>query len=106
MGGTRPVKTSAYLVVAAIAAIVLAAGGLGYLVTTFLFAFSGGQYRMVGVVNLVALLVIVIGAAVGAVTWRLRSRGAAVLYTAIVTGVAWVAAVIAEWLMSFSLGAA
>ncbi|SRR6266446_2392986 len=105
MSNTQPAKTSVYLLVAAIGLIVLSAGAFGYLVTTFLFAFSGGQYRMVAVVNLVALVVVGLGSIAAAVAWRLRSPAAAVRWTAIATVGGWVAAVIAEWLISFSLGA-
>jgi hypothetical protein len=91
--------------IVAIAAIVLPAAGAGYLVTTFLFAFSGGQNRMVAVVNVGALAVIGLDVLVAAVTWRLRSPTAAIKWTAIATGVGWVAVVIAEWLISFRLGA-
>src|SRR5256885_8528870 len=98
-------KTPAYLWVIALAGIVLAPGAFGYLATTFLFAFSGGQYRMIAVVNVVALVVVALGAVVAALAWRLRSAAAAVILTAIVTGAGWVAAVIGEWLLSFRLGA-
>ena len=105
---TKPGKNQipAIGAIAAIAAIVLPAAGFGYLVTTFLFAFSGGQSRMVAVVNLGALAVIGFGVLVAAVTWILRSPLAAIIWTAIATGVGWVAVVIAEWLISFQLGAA
>ena len=96
MGDPRPAKTSAVPLLIAIALIVVSAGGFGYLVTTFLFAFSGGQYRMVAVVNVVALMVVALGAGAAAVSWR----------TAIATGIGWVTAIVAEWLISFSLGAA
>ena len=105
MSKTRPASPPVPIALLAIGAIVLIPGGVGYLVTTFLFAFSGGQYRMVGVVNLFALGVIVVGlvAAVGA--WLLRSRVAAIKWAVITTGVGWAVAVIAEWLVSFQLGA-
>ena len=105
MSDTGPAKTSGLLTTVAIATIVLLAAGVGYLLTTFLFAFSGGQYRMVAVVNLGALSVIGLDVLVAAVTWRLRSRAAAIRWTATATGVGWVAAVIAEWVISFWLGA-
>ncbi len=88
----------------ALAAILLPSAGFGYLVTTFLFAFSGGQYRMVTVVTFGALAVIGLGVLVAVLTWRLRSPAAAIKWTAIATGAGWVAAVIAEWLISFGLG--
>ncbi len=105
MGGTGPARTSAALSIVAIAAIVLPAAGVGYLATTFLFAFSGGQYRMVAVVNLGALAVIGLDVLVAAATWILRSPADAFKWTAITTGAGWVAAVISEWLISFWLGA-
>jgi len=105
MGDTGPARTSTPLGIVAIAMIVLGVAAVGYLVTTFLFAFSGGQYRMVAVVNLGAVAVISLGVLVAAVTWIVRSSGEAIKWTAIATGGGWVAALIAEWLISFSLGA-
>ena len=91
--------------VAAVAVIVLFSSAVGYLLTTFLFAFSGGQYRMVRVVNLGALIVIAVLIVVAVVAWLVRSPAAAIKWTAIATGVAWLVAVIVEWVISFSLGA-
>ena len=105
MGDTGPARTSAPLGIVAIAGIVLGVAAVGYLVTTFLFAFSGGQYRMVAVVNLGAVAVISLGVLVAAVKWIVRSSAEAIKWTAIATGGGWVAALIAEWLFSFSLGA-
>ena len=105
MNTSRPTAKQRLLWAAVIATFVLVAAGFGYLVTTFLFAFSGGQYRMVTVVNIGALLVAALGLVVAAVTWRLRSPGAAVASTVVATGAAWVAVVIVEWILSFSLGA-
>ena len=106
MNDRQPARAPVYLLAAVLVLIVLATGAVGYLVTTFLFAFSGGQFRMVAVVNAAALIVIAVAIAVGAVTWKLRSPAAAVASTAIATGVGWAIAVLAEWLISFSLGAA
>ncbi len=89
----------------AIAALVIVPGGFFYLVTTFLFAFSGGQYRMVAVVNGGALIVIAAGVAAAVIMWRLRSPVSAVKWSAAVTSVGWITAIVAEWLLSFSLGA-
>jgi len=89
----------------AIGAIVAIAGGFGYVVTTFLFAFSGGQYRMVGVVNIFALGVIAVGLLAAVAGWWLRSRWAAITSAGIATGIGWAVALIAEWLVSFQLGA-
>jgi hypothetical protein len=105
MGDTGRARTSPLLAVVAIALIVLSAAGVGYLVTTFLFAFSGGQYRMVAVVNAGALIVVGLGVLAGVGMWLFKSPAAAIKWTAIVTGVGWVAAVIAEWFISFTLGA-
>lgn len=88
----------------AIAVVVMAAGAFGYLVTTFLFAFSGGQSRMVAVVNLVALAVVVSSLVVAAVAWILRSPTQALKWTLIVSGGGWVAAIAIEFVLSFSLG--
>src|SRR2546423_11525259 len=103
MSDSRPAKTSALGVSLAVVLIVLPSGAFGYLVTTFLFAFSGGQYRMVAVVNVVALMVVALGAGAAAVSWKLRSSAAAVRWTAIATGIAWVPAIVAQWLVSFQL---
>jgi hypothetical protein len=70
--GSSRAGASSLAMAAAIAAVVLAAA-FGYLVTTFFFAFSGGQARMVGVVNLVAVSVVVSSFAVAAVVWVLSS---------------------------------
>jgi hypothetical protein len=104
MSGPEPAKLPAANRIVAIVAIVLPTAGIGYLLTTFLFAFSGGQSRMVVVVNIGALAVIALGAAVAVFAWKVRSPGAAIKWTAIATGAGWVAAVIAEWLISFRLG--
>jgi hypothetical protein len=105
MGRTGPARTPAAGSIVALAAIVFPFAGVGYLVTTFLFAFSGGQYRMVAVVDAGALAVIGLGVLVAAVTWKLRSPAVAVKWTAIATGIGWIAALITEWLISFQLGA-
>ena len=87
MGDTGPTRTSAPLGMVAIAVIVLGVAAVGYLVTTFLFAFSGGQYRMVAVVNLGAVAVISLGVLVAAVKWIVRSSAEAIKWTAIATDV-------------------
>jgi len=87
-----------------IAVVVLAAGAFGYLVTTFLFAFSGGQYRMVAVVNLVALAVVASSFLVAAFVWIHRSPAQALKWAAIATAIGWVAAIAIEFVLSFSLG--
>jgi hypothetical protein len=88
----------------AIAVVVLAAGAFGYLLTTFLFAFSGGQYRMVAVVNLVAVAVVVASFVVAALTWMLRSPMHALQWAAIGTTIGWIVAIAIEFVLSFSLG--
>jgi hypothetical protein len=105
MGNTGPARPSATISIVVIALIVLPAAGLGYLITTFLFAFSGGQNRMVAVVNIGALAVVGVQVLVAAVTWRLRSPAAATKWAAIAVGAGWFAALIGEWLVSFKLGA-
>ena len=87
------------------AAIVLLAGAVGYVITTFLFAFSGGQYRMVAVVNAATLIVIGLSALVAVIVWKQRSSGAAIGAAAIATGVGWGTALVTEWGISFWLGA-
>jgi hypothetical protein len=76
-----------------------------YLVTTFLFHFSSGQDRMGPVVNFGALGVVLGTLVLAAIIWRARSPAAAVRWTAIATGVAWVAAIVIEWGLSFAYGA-
>ena len=89
----------------AIAAIVVVPAIFMYLVTTFLFAFSGGQYRMVAVVNAVDVAMVAITVGVAGVTWRWRSAATAAKVTAVVTAVGWFLALAAEWILSFFLGA-
>ena len=91
--------------VLSIALVVGAAAVIMYLVTTFLFHFSSGQYRMGLVVDLAALLVVLGTLVLAAIVWRVRSPAAAVRWTAIATGVAWVAALVIEWGLSFAYGA-
>jgi hypothetical protein len=88
-----------------IAVIVLIPATFMYLATTFLFAFSGGQYRMVAVVNLGAIAVIALGGASAALGWRLRGAPFAALTAGAATAIGWAAAVGVEWLLSFRLGA-
>ena len=100
-----PAATSPITVVIGIVLVVGFTAGLMFLVTTFLFAFSGGQYRMVGVVNYGVLAVIGTTLLITGAAWRLRSPVAALKWAAIATGVGWVAAVFVEWLLSLELGA-
>src|SRR5262245_12151950 len=100
-----PFRTSSVISIIAIAAIAIISAGFMYLVTTFLFAFSGGQYRMVQVVNYGALAVVTLVVLAAAVTWRLRSASAAIKAAGVATAVGWIAAVIIAWLLSFWLGA-
>ncbi len=65
--------TRRVLWVLAIVGAVVTAAGFMWLVTTFPFAFSGVQYRMVPVVGYGVLAMIVLPLAVAALIWRLRS---------------------------------
>ena len=105
VGSPRPARISVPLAILAIAGIVLGAAAVGYLVTTFLFAFSGGQNRMVVVVNVGGLIVIGLNVLVAGAAWIVRSRADSIKWTAIAAGVGWAAALIAEWVLSFWLGA-
>jgi hypothetical protein len=80
-------------------------GAFMYLVTTFLFHFSGGQYRMGPVVDYTALGVVAGTTLLAAIVWTVRSPNAALKFTAIATPVAWAVAVFAEWRLSFVWGA-
>jgi uncharacterized membrane protein len=80
--------------------MILVISGFFYLVSTFLFAFSGGQYRMVDVVNYAALIVIALMIALTAIVWKVRSPISATKFSAIGTPIAWVVAMVGEW--SFS----
>jgi hypothetical protein len=75
-------------------------GGFMWLVTTFLFHFSGGQVKMGPVVDYGALAVIVLTALLTLIVWLVRSPKAALKIGAIATAVAWVVAVIVEWSLS------
>lgn len=85
--------------------VVVLISGFMYLVTTFLFHFSGGQTRMGPVVDNGALAVTAFSLLTVAIVWRMRSLTAAAICTAVVTPVAWVVAVFVEWRLSFALGA-
>ena len=89
--------------VVAIGALVLIiglGGGFMWLVTTFLFHFSGGQVKMGPVVDYGALLVIALTILVAIAAWILRSPVAAVKLAGVTAAVAWVVAVLVEWLFS------
>lgn len=88
-----------------IGVVVLVPAVFGWLITTFLFAFSGGQYRMVGIVDLGAVVVIALGLVVAAAAWLVRSRTTAIVAGVIATIGGWVAAPIVEWVLSFWFGA-
>jgi hypothetical protein len=88
-----------------IAIIVGPAAVVMYLVTTFLFHFSGGQYRMGPVVDYGALAVIAVTLLLTAIAWRVRSPAAALKTATIATIVAWVLAIVVEWGLSFVWGA-
>lgn len=89
----------------AVVGVVLPAAAFGWLATTFLFAFSGGQYRMVPVVDYGAAAMIVVPLAAAAVVWRLRSAPAGLLAAVAAAAVGWIVTLVVEWLISFSLGA-
>jgi len=84
---------------------VLLVGAFMYLVTTFLFDFSGGQYRMGPVVVYGALAAMGATLVVAAIAWRIRSPAAAAAWATIATAVAWVLAIFVEWRISYVLGA-
>src|SRR5438552_1456459 len=73
--GPRPIDSLTTTIVAAGAVVLLVAvsAGVMYLITSFLFAFSGGQYRMVPVVGYGALAVIGAALSIASVEWRVRS---------------------------------
>ena len=81
-------------------------GVLMYGITTFLFAFSSGQYRMVPVVNAGFLIVMFSGLIVGIVPlvqgWPVGRIMVAMLSAA---ALSWLVAVIVYWRLSFQLGA-
>src|SRR2546421_2926829 len=106
MGDTGPARTSAPLGTVAVTGIVLGVAAVGYLVTTFLFAFSGGQYRMVAVVNLGAVAVISLGVLVAAGGWVGRSSAEGIKWTGLAKGGGLGAAPHPAWLVSLSLGGA
>ena len=91
--------------IAVIGVTIAAAAFLGYLVTTFLFAFSGGQYRMVAVVNYGVLAMIALPIVVAIVAWRIRSGRAAAKVVLAATAIGWACTVLIEFLLSSSLGA-
>jgi hypothetical protein len=88
-----------------IAIIIGPAAIVMYLVTTFLFHFSGGQYRMGPVVDYGALTVIAGTLVLTGIAWRVRSPAAAVKTAVIATPVAWAVAIAVEWGLSFAWGA-
>ena len=99
----NPTPAFIWVIVIAIAIVVPAV--LMYLVTTFLFAFSGGQYRMVAVVNFAALAMIAIPSVAAAIAWRVRSGAVAAVTAVTATLGGWVATAVTEWVLSFWLGA-
>src|SRR5256884_9974731 len=85
--GPRPTDSLTTTIVAAGAVVLLVAvsAGLMYLITSFLFAFSGGQYRMVPVVGYGALAVIGATLLIAIVVWRPRSPAPAGQWGALAT---------------------
>lgn len=97
--------TPAWVWILVIGATIAVSSAFMYLVTTFLFAFSGGQYRMVAVVNFAALAMTAVAVVASVVAWRLRPGVAAAITAAVVCGAGWIATAIIEWVLSFWLGA-
>src|SRR2546421_4125828 len=105
MGDTGPARTSAPLGTVAVTGIVLGVAAVGYLVTTFLFAFSGGQYRMVAVVNLGAVAVISLGVLVAAGVGVVGGSPGGIKWAAIGIGGGWLGGLHPQWPVLFLLGA-
>jgi hypothetical protein len=101
---TPPYRPPTWATVLSIALIVGLVAPVMYLITTFLFHFSGGQYRMGPVVDYGALGVIVGTLVLAVIVWRVRTPAAALKWTAIATPVAWLVAIAVEWGFSFALG--
>ena len=98
-------NTAAKVVVALLIAFIVGViSWVMYLVTTFLFNFSSGLSRMEPVVHYGALVVVAVSLLIPAIIWKMRSPTAAGIYAAIGTPVAWVVAVVVEWLLSFEFG--
>ena len=93
-----------WLILAIVGATGVAAA-FGWLVTTFLFAFSSGQGRMVPVVGYGALAMVAVPLVVGTVAWRLRTPLIGFIGAMVAIGAGWVVLIIVEWLISFQLGA-
>ena len=100
---TNRLPAPAWLVITGATIVVSAAFMFG--VTTFLFAFSGGQSRMVAVVNFGAVAMIAIGVVTAVVAWIVRPGATAAIVTAAVTGAGWLVTAIVEFILSFWLGA-
>src|SRR2546430_14036292 len=106
--GPRPTDSLTTTIVAAGAVVLLVAvcAGVMYLITSFLFAFSGGQYRMVPVVGYGALAVIGATLLIAIVVWRPRSLAAAGKKGAIAHPLGGAPAKVGEWVPSIRHGAA
>lgn len=77
-----------------------------YGVTTFLFHFSGGQYRMGPIVNAGALIAIGTTLGAGVITgWRTDSRRRTFAVMLQAAWIVWLVVLVAEWLLSFRFGA-
>jgi arginine exporter protein ArgO len=100
-----PYRPPTWATVLSIALIVGLVAPVMYLVTTFLFHFSGGQYRMGPVVDYGALAVIAGTLLLTAIVWKVRSPAAALKTASIATPVAWFVAILVEWGLSFAWGA-
>jgi hypothetical protein len=99
---TGPTKVVVAILIVLLIAVI---SGFMYAVSTFLFAFSGGQSRMVPIVEYGAIAVVAAMILLAAIVWRLRSPVTAAKYAAIATPAAWVVAMFVEWALSFEFGA-
>jgi hypothetical protein len=100
---TNRMPAAAWLVITG--ATLLVSAAFMFVVTTFLFAFSGGQSRMVAVVDYGALAMIALGVVTAVVAWIVRPGATAAKVTAVATGIGWFATAIVEFILSFWLGA-
>jgi hypothetical protein len=77
-----------------------------FAITTFLFHFSGGQYRMGPIVTAGPFIAIAAALVAGSITaWRTAQFGLAFGVMARATGIAWAVLVLGYWLLSFAFGA-
>ncbi len=107
MGGTGVTRRPLEWVLLLLGWVAIAgpSGFVMYAVTTFLFAFSGGQYRMTPIVG-AAPWVVGVGALLvgGGVLAATRSLPRALWAVVRSIAVAWPLAVLVLWVVSFRLG--